>query len=89
MPNRRGRARQMCVLCSPEPGSAAYGMARAAGELLAPHEITLVSGCGSPARRFAAARALAAGSLVVSIVPLDDIALLDGPCSVLTHLPHG
>jgi uncharacterized protein (TIGR00725 family) len=77
------RARQVCVLGSAEPGSPAYEMAAAAGELLARSGITVVSGCGSPATRVAAERALAAGGLVVSIVPSDDIGLEDWPCSVL------
>ncbi len=78
-----GRAPQVCVLGSAEPGSAAYEMAAAAGELLARSGITVVSGCGSAATRVAAERALAAGGLVVSIVPSDDIGLKDWPCSVL------
>ena len=77
------RARQVCVLGSAEPGSAAYEMAAAAGELLARSGITVVSGCGSPATRVAAERALAAGGAVVSIVPSDDINLQDWPCTVL------
>ena len=77
------RAPQVCVLGSAEPGSAAYALAGDAGELLARNGITVVSGCGSPATRVAAERALAAGGLVVSIVPSDDIALKDWPCSVL------
>jgi uncharacterized protein (TIGR00725 family) len=79
----RSRAKQVCVLGSAEPGSPAYELAGAAGELLAHLGITLVSGCGSPATRVAAERALAAGGLVVSIVPSDDIGLQDWPCSVL------
>ncbi len=55
------KAPQVCVLGSAEPGSAAYELAGAAGELLAKHGITVVSGCGSPATRVAAERALAAG----------------------------
>src|SRR5262245_44068143 len=82
-PNARSRARQVCVLGSAEPGSAAYELAGAAGELLARLGITVVSGCGSPATRVAAERALAAGGCVVSIVPSDDIGLADWPCSVL------
>ena len=66
------RARQVCVLGSAEPGSRAHDMAGAAGELLARSGITVVSGCGSPATRVAAERALAAGGFVVSIVPSDD-----------------
>jgi uncharacterized protein (TIGR00725 family) len=58
-------------------------LAGAAGELIAQLGITLVSGCGSPATRVAAERALGAGGLVVSIVPSDDIGLKDWPCSVL------
>jgi uncharacterized protein (TIGR00725 family) len=81
------RAPQVCVLGSAEPGSPAFELAGAAGELLARHGVTLVSGCGSPATRVAAERALAAGGLVVSIVPSDDIGLQDWPCSVL--IPSG
>ena len=77
------RARQVCVLGSAEPGSPAYALAGAAGELLARLGITLVSGCGSPATRAAAEKALAAGGVVVSIVTTDDIDLKDWPCSVL------
>lgn len=81
------RASQVCILGSAEPGSAAYELAGAAGELLARSGITVVSGCGSPATRVAAERALAAGGLVVSIVPSDDISQRDWPCSVL--IPSG
>src|SRR6476620_9491362 len=77
------RARQVCVLGSADPGSAPYEMARAAGELLAKSGTTVVSGCGRPATRVAAERAMAAGGLVVSIVPSDDIGLQNWPCSVL------
>lgn len=78
-----GRARQVCILGSAEPGSRAFELAAAAGEWLARSGITVVSGCGSPATRIAAERALAAGGLVVSIVPSDDIGIVDWPCSVL------
>jgi uncharacterized protein (TIGR00725 family) len=77
------RAPQVCILGSAEPGSAAYTLAGDAGELLARRGITVVSGCGSPATRVAAERALSAGGLVVSIVTSDDINLKDWPCSVL------
>ena len=78
-----GRARQVCVLGSAEPGSSAYELAGAAGELLARLGITLVSGCGSPATRIAAQRAMDAAGMVVSIVPPDDINLKNWPCTVL------
>lgn len=81
------RPRQVCVLGSAEPGSRGYELAGAAGELLARLGITVVSGCGSPATRVAAERALAAGGTVVSIVPTDDIGLKDWPCTVL--IPSG
>ena len=81
------RARQVCVLGSAEPGSTAYALAGDAGELLARRGLTVVSGCGSPATRVAAERALAAGGLVVSIVPSDEIGLAEWPCSVL--IPSG
>lgn len=77
------RAPQVCVLGSAEPGSSAYELAGAAGELLARLGITVVSGCGSPATRVAAQRALDANGVVVSIVPSDDINLQDWPCTVL------
>src|SRR5688572_29380393 len=77
------RPRQVCVLGSAEPGSLAYERAAAAGELLARLGITIVSGCGSPATRVAAERGLAAGGIVVRIVPSDDIGLKDWPCTVL------
>lgn len=77
------RAPQVCILGSAEPGSTAYDLASAAGALLAKLGVTVVSGCGSPATRVAAESALAAGGVVVSIVPSDDIGLKDWPCSVL------
>ncbi|MFC4307464.1 Rossmann fold nucleotide-binding protein [Steroidobacter flavus] len=83
----KSRAPQVCVLGSAEPGSPAYELAGAAGEFLARRGVTVVSGCGSPATRHAAERALAAGGLVVSIVPSNDIGLHDWPCTVL--IPSG
>src|SRR4051812_49822026 len=83
------RRRQVCVLGSAEPGSRAYELAAEAGELLARLGITVVSGCGSPATRVAAERAIAAGGLVVSIVPSDDIGLKDWPCTVLVPCGMG
>jgi len=82
-PAASARPRQICVLGSAEPGSRAYELAGDAGEMLAHRGLTVVSGCGSPATRFAAERALAAGGTVVSIVPSDDIGLRDWPCTVL------
>jgi len=77
------RAYQICILGSAEPGSTAYELAGAAGEYLARNGITVVSGCGAPATRHAAERALAAGGTVVSIVPHDDIKVTDWPCTIL------
>jgi predicted Rossmann-fold nucleotide-binding protein len=65
------RKPQVCILGSAEPGSAAYELAGNAGALLAHRGITVVSGCGSPATRVAAEKAVQAGGLVVSIVPPD------------------
>src|SRR5215469_13423440 len=79
----RPRPRQVSVLGSAEPGSPAFELAGAAGELLARLGITVVSGCGSPATHVAAQRALEANGLVISIVPSDDINLRDWPCTVL------
>jgi uncharacterized protein (TIGR00725 family) len=83
------RRPQVCVLGSAEPGSPAYELAGAAGELLARLGVTVVSGCGSPATRVAAERALGAGGLVLSIVPSDDIGLKDWACTVLVPCGMG
>ncbi len=80
VPHRRP---QVCILGSAEPGSRAYDLAGDAGELLAQLGITVVSGCGSPATRVAAERALAAGGLVVSIVPPDTMPAADWPATVV------
>src|SRR5215510_13066974 len=77
------RKSQVCVLGSAEPGSAAYELAGQAGELLARLGITVVSGCGSPATRVAAERAVGAGGLVVSIVPPDVMPPADWPATVV------
>jgi uncharacterized protein (TIGR00725 family) len=79
----RPRPFQVSILGSAEPGTRAYELAGEAGEHLARMGITVVSGCGSPATRIAAERAVAAGGNVVSIVPSDDIGLKDWPCTVL------
>jgi uncharacterized protein (TIGR00725 family) len=76
------RKPQVCILGSAEPGSAAYDLAGDAGAMLARHGITVVSGCGSPATRVAAERAVAAGGLVVSIVPPDVMPPADWPATV-------
>jgi uncharacterized protein (TIGR00725 family) len=80
IPNRRP---QVCVLGSAEPGSTAHALAGEAGSLMARLGITVVSGCGSPATRFAAERALAAGGLVVSIIPPDQMPAPDWPATVV------
>ena len=77
------RKPQVCVLGSAEPGSAAYDLAGLAGEALARLGITVVSGCGSPATRVAAERALQAGGLVLSIVPPDAMPPADWPATVV------
>lgn len=71
------------MLGSAEPGSDAYALAGEAGALLAQHGITVVSGCGSPATRVAAERAIAAGGLVVSIIPPDTMPAPDWPATVV------
>ena len=77
------RRPQVCVLGSAEPGSKAYALAGDAGELLARLGITVVSGCGSPATRVAAERAMTAGGLVVSIIPSGDMPDADWPATVV------
>jgi uncharacterized protein (TIGR00725 family) len=81
------RKPQVCVLGSAEPGSRAYELAGQAGEALAKLGITLVSGCGSPATRIAAERAIQARGLVLSIVPPDQMPPPDWPATVV--LPCG
>jgi len=71
------------MLGSAEPGSAAYDLAGEAGALLARRGITVVSGCGSPATRVAAERAIGAGGLVLSIVPPDVMPPADWPATVV------
>lgn len=77
------RRPQVCVLGSAEPGSSAYAMAGEAGALLARLGITLVSGCGSPATRVAAERAIAHQGLVVSIIPPDAMPAPEWPATVV------
>src|SRR5687768_10028070 len=77
------RRPQVAVLGSAEPGSPAYALAEEVGKLLARHRITLVSGCGSPATRVAAERALEGGGNVVAIIPQSEPPADPPPCSVL------
>jgi uncharacterized protein (TIGR00725 family) len=77
----------VCVLGSAEPGSAAYALAGEAGQLMASLGITVVSGCGSPATRHAAERAVAAGGQVLSIIPEGEMPPPDWPATVV--VPSG
>jgi uncharacterized protein (TIGR00725 family) len=86
LPHRRP---QVCILGSAEPGSAAYELAGEAGALLARLGITVVSGCGSPATKVAAERAVAAGGLVLSIVPPDEMPPADWPATVVVPCGMG
>lgn len=79
-PSRRP---QICILGSVDPGSEAYELAGQAGALLARLGITVVSGCGSPATRIAAERAVNAGGLVVSIIPPGEMPPSDWPATVV------
>jgi uncharacterized protein (TIGR00725 family) len=83
------RRPQVAVLGSAEPGSAAFELAAQAGTLLANLGVTLVSGCGSPATRVAAERAVAAGGLVLSIVPPDEMPPPDWPATVVVPCGMG
>jgi len=83
------RRPQVSVLGSAEPGSAAFERAAEAGTLLAQLGITVVSGCGSPATRVAAERAVAAGGLVLSIVPPDQMPGPDWPATIVVPCGMG
>jgi uncharacterized protein (TIGR00725 family) len=83
------RRPQVSVLGSAEPGSAAYQRAGDAGALMASLGITVVSGCGSPATRVAAERAIAAGGTVLSIVPPDEMPPADWPATVVVPCGMG
>ena len=87
--SRSIRRPQVSILGSAEPGSQAYGRAGEAGALLASLGIAVVSGCGSPATRVAAERALAAGGLVLSIVPPDEMPPPDWPATVVVPCGMG
>jgi hypothetical protein len=86
---KSARRPQVSVLGSAEPGSAAYELAAEAGTLLASLGITVVSGCGSPATRVAAERAVAAGGVVLSIVPPDTMPDADWPATVVVPCGMG
>lgn len=86
MPNRRP---QVSVLGSAESGSSAFDCAAEAGALLASLGITVVSGCGSPATRVAAERAIAAGGAVLSIVTSDEMPQPDWPATVVVPCGMG
>jgi uncharacterized protein (TIGR00725 family) len=77
------RRPQVCVLGSAEPESPAYALAGEAGALLARLGLTVISGCGSPATKVAAERAIASGGLVVSIIPPDQMPPADWPATVV------
>jgi uncharacterized protein (TIGR00725 family) len=83
------RRPQVSILGSAEPGSEAYERAGEAGALLASLGITVVSGCGSPATRVAAERAIAASGLVLSIVPPDQMPAPDWPATVVVPCGMG
>jgi uncharacterized protein (TIGR00725 family) len=85
--NNSNRRAQVCVLGSAEPGSPAYALAGDAGALLARLGVTVISGCGSPATKVAAERAIASGGLVVSIIPPDQMPPADWPATVV--IPSG
>ncbi len=85
----RIRRPQVSVLGSAEPGSPAYERAGEAGALMAKLGITVVSGCGSPATRVAAERAIAAGGMVLSIVPPDHMPAPDWPATVVVPCGMG
>ena len=87
--NGQHRKPQVCVLGSAEPGSVSYALAGLAGEVMAKLGITVVSGCGSPATRLAAERALYAGGLVLSIVPPDEMPPPDWPATVIVPCGMG
>jgi uncharacterized protein (TIGR00725 family) len=83
------RRPQVSVLGSAEPGSNAYDLAGQAGALLAGLGITVVSGCGSPATRVAAERAVAGGGTVLSIVPPDQMPGPEWPATVVVPCGMG
>jgi uncharacterized protein (TIGR00725 family) len=89
MTNTPHRRPQVCILGSAEPGSAAFELAGRAGDMLARLGMTVVSGCGSPATREAARCAVAAGGLVLSILPADTMPEPDWPATVVVPCGMG
>lgn len=89
MKSQANRRTQISVLGSAEPGSSAYERAGEAGALLASLGMTVVSGCGSPATRVAAEHAIAAGGLVLSIVPPEEMPPPDWPATVVVPCGMG
>jgi uncharacterized protein (TIGR00725 family) len=83
------RCPQVSILGSAEPGTLAYERAAEAGALLASLGITVVSGCGSPATRIAAEKAIAAGGNVLSIIPPDQMPPPDWPATVVVPCGMG
>jgi uncharacterized protein (TIGR00725 family) len=83
------RKPQVSILGSAEPGSLSFELAGQAGQLLAELGITLVSGCGSPATRVAAERAVAANGLVLSIVPPDTMPGPEWPATIVVPCGMG
>lgn len=83
------RRPQVCILGSADPGSRAFELAGEAGELLAKLGVTVVSGCGSPATRVAAERAIGAGGQVLSIIPPDQMPAADWPATVVVPCGMG
>lgn len=83
------RRPQVSVLGSAEPGSRAFELAGQAGALLARLGITVVSGCGSPATREAAERAIAHGGTVLSIVPPDTMPEPNWPATIVVPCGMG
>lgn len=83
------RQPQVAVLGSAEPGSLAYERAGEAGLSLARLGITLVSGCGSPATRYAAERAMDAGGRVLCILPESTMPSRDWPASMVVPCGMG
>ncbi|MFM7583498.1 MAG: Rossmann fold nucleotide-binding protein [Caldilinea sp.] len=83
------RRPQVSVLGSAEPGSPAFDLAGQVGVLLASLGITVVSGCGSPATRVAAEKAVESGGTVLSIVPPDQMPGPDWPATVVVPCGMG